>query len=106
MVQKQDNRHVNSTKQYLQDITLRNKHFREISYAMADPIPKVGLFCKLFAENCMKEFGPQEARPWRPLDLQMSIPAADLGFSTQRAANDKGGHANLFFGNFSQKLDT
>ena len=31
------------------------------------PTPKVGLFCKLFAENCMKmkEFGPR-GRPWRP----------------------------------------
>ena len=35
---------------------------------------KLGLFCKFFAENCMKmkEFGPGGARPWRPLlDLPM-----------------------------------
>ena len=28
------------------------------------------LFCKIFAENCMKmeEFGPREMRPWRALN--------------------------------------
>ena len=36
-------------------------------------LPKVLLFFKFFAENCMKmkEFGPQGACPWRPLDPPM-----------------------------------
>ena len=40
------------------------------------PIPKLGLFCKFFAENCMemKEFGPRgETRPCRPLDPPMYL---------------------------------
>ena len=42
------------------------------------PIPKLGLFCNFFAENCMKmkEFGPQGgARPRRqpPLNSPMEV---------------------------------
>ena len=37
------------------------------------PTSKLGLFCKFFAENCMKmkEFGPQGASLVPPLDLPM-----------------------------------
>ena len=42
------------------------------------PPPEVGanlLFCKFFAENCMKmkRFGPGGAHPWRPLDPPMML---------------------------------
>ena len=73
------------------------------------PTPNVGLFCKLFAENCMKMKnldvrgdGREEGDPAIPrangvLPVVYIYAVADLGFPRGGGANSPGGGANIQF---------